>query len=370
MVSNGAPLVVSGSLAPNSTDSSQESLSGYVGNFTLGATNDKFLVNVEYVVIVPTGASITATDELDFSLSIRNTTFNTVFGDIGSQDLSVDVDATSLDFFNEFQTGSITFADPSIELIFENSFGFPVGVSFPEFAGITSDGTTIRLTGSINDNVNIITGPTVNERGQILTTNLPINRENSNISELLSAQPEELRISVNAVTNPAGTNQYNFIDETALLDVTTRIEIPFELNINNLGAEQSLDFSGGADLQDASRLLFRLISENELPMGGEVELIFRDANDNTLVQVDPVTAFSAAPVGADGRTNDVATSTADIVLEEDDIRAIENATSIGLVVTLSTTDAQSNQAVKFFEDYELKVKLAVQADVSLNANGN
>ena len=41
-----------------------------------------------------------------------------------------------------------------------------------------------------------------------------------------------------------------------------------------------------------------------------------------------------------------------------------------MVATLTTTEAESEVAVKFFEDYELKFKLSVQADVEINSGGN
>ncbi len=128
-------------------------------------------------------------------------------------------------------------------------------------------------------------------------------------------------------------------------------------------------FSNGEDLQDATRLLFRVISENELLMGGDVELQFKDAGGNTVFTINEQAAFTAAPLGVDGRTTESVITVADLLFEQENIIVIENATSIAVLVSLSTTDAQTNQVVKFFNDYELTFKLAVQADVEFNSNG-
>ena len=111
-----------------------------------------------------------------------------------------------------------------------------------------------------------------------------------------------------------------------------------------------------------------MISENELPMGGNVELQFKNRDGVTVFTVNEQVAFTAAPVGANGRTTEAVTTIADILFEEENIRAIENAISINVLVSLSTTDAQTNQAVKFFNDYELTFKLAVQVDIEVNLN--
>ena len=298
-----------------------QSLSGFRGYFNTDSngdpSTDKFLVSLDYEVVVPSGGSVGTTDDLQFDLSISNTTFEAVYGDVGTQDLTVSFDVANLDFFKQFDTGSITFADPSVGFIFQNSFGFPLGVSFPDFAAIAADGSIISLSGSIADNVSIVAAPTVDRQGDIEMTNLEINTSNSNIDDLLSAQPTKVVVGVNTEINPtAGPNQYNFVVSNSILDISTRIEIPLELNLNNLGAEQSVNFTNGEDIQGANRLLFRMISENELPMGGNVELQFKNRDGVTVFTVNEQVAFTAAPVGANGRTTEAVTTIADILLRK------------------------------------------------------
>jgi len=113
-----------------------------------------------------------------------------------------------------------------------------LGVSFPEFAGIGSDGTILPLSGDIATNTSIVNAPTVNQQGLIEMTTIRIDNSNSNIDDLLSIQPTKVVVDVNTETNPAsGPDKYNFVDSNSILDISTRIEIPLELNLNNLGAE-------------------------------------------------------------------------------------------------------------------------------------
>ena len=145
---NGAPLTANGSLTTSNPNFDlNQSLSGFRGYFNTDSngdpSTDKFLVSLDYEVVVPSGGSVGTTDDLQFDLSISNTTFEAVYGDVGTQDLTVSFDVANLDFFKQFDTGSITFADPSVGFIFQNSFGFPLGVSFPDFAAIAADGSII-----------------------------------------------------------------------------------------------------------------------------------------------------------------------------------------------------------------------------------
>ena len=373
---NAVPLSLSGTLTPSSNRAEvSRSLDNLVGRFNRdkdgNAASNKFVFTLAYDLTVASGATVNATDAISFDFFTSNTSFDSVFGDVSTQDLTVSFDVVNLDFLNSFGNGSIAFADPRITLVFENSFGFPLGVSFPEFAVVTDNGTIIELEGSVVDNQSLIAAPRVEERGQILMTELELNKSNSNIATLLSSQPSRIVVDVNTETNPPITPfQYNFVDQSSILDISVDIEIPLDLTLDDIEVSETVDFGNGTDLEDARRLLFRVVSENELPLGGDVQLEFMDDADNILHIVNEQDAFLPAPVGSNGRTTEVVTNAASIILEDANIRAIENATKINVIATLRTTNAQANQAVKFFDDYELKFKLAVQADVAINSNGN
>lgn len=374
--SNDMPLVISGSLTPGGGGFSQaEDLSDYIGLFHLddqgNPSSSKFLVRLDYEAIVTPTTTINAADRLSFNLNIANTTFKNVYGNVGNQSLAVNFQVVNLDFFENFDAGNIRFDDPTIKFIFDNSFGFPLGVNFQEMASISETGAIIPLQGDVVNNPQIIAAPPLADEGQVVRTEVELNTTNSNIDDLLSSKPRKVIVEVEAESNPAAAGSvYNFVNDQSIMDVLVDIEIPLELNINALKAEEIVDFSNGDDLKEAKRLLFRVIAENELPLGGLVELQFRDADGNTIFTVDERAAFSAAPVGANGRTTEAAMSTIDILLEDADLRTIESAASINVVATLTTTDAQNGAGVKFFNDYELKFRLAVQADVEINSGGN
>lgn len=369
-------IVMTGDLPSGGASFSESaSLVGGKGLFHLdaqgNASSSKFLVSINYVISVGTTNAITADQGVTFNIGMNNAAFQTIFGNVGNQSLSVGEQDINLDFFSTFGGGNIAFADPSIKFIFDNSFGFPLGIDFEQLTAVSADGTNINLQGSVVDNVQIVNSPEVSQQGSSVRTELAINASNSNIADLLSSKPTRFLVEVGAESNPSTIPAvYNFIDLANILDVSVEIEIPLEININRLSAEEIVGFSGGEDLNDAKRLLFRVMAENELPLGGQIELQFRDASDNVIYTVDERPAFTAASVGSDGRTNEVATSTVDILLPDAAIRTIQNAASIKVIATISTTDAESATAVKLFDDYELKFRLAVQAEVEVNANGN
>lgn len=371
-----APLVMSGSLSSsNNSFSETEPLDGYVGYFHLDSdgnpASNKFLVEITYDIEVTPSSSISDTDRVSFNLAMTNTKFDAIYGFVDSQELEVSFEIVNFDFFKQFDTGGITFADPKVNFVFNNSFGFPLGVDFQDITATNSDGQSLSLEGDIISQLNAVAGPRLVNEGQTRTTEIEVNNSNSNLVDLLSLQPERIVVDVKATSNPNGVPfQYNFINDQSILDVGVDIEIPFDMTLDGLQAEESMPFSPPEDIDQAKRLMIRLASENYIPMGGKVEIQFLGANNNLLHSVDEQAVFEGAEVGTNGRTNEPARATADFVLEEDDIQSIKDAETILLLVTLTTTDADQGANVKLFDDYELKFKVSGQLDIVVNANGN
>lgn len=370
----GDPLVINGTLSPSGpTFSSNNNLGDFRGDFTRDvdgnqATN-RVVVDFDYDISVEPGSTVTNTDRVSFAMRLTNAEFETVYGDVGTQGLDVNFQVVNLDFFRDFDAGGITFTDPIFSFVFENGFGFPLGIDFKDITAIGNEGQIVPLTGTATDEPTVLAAPLLENIGTTETTNFELNSSNSNIADLLSSQPRKVIMEVNASTNPVnGPDQYNFVDVSSLLDVSVQVDLPLIANINNLVAEEAVDFNNGADLEEAKRLMLRVITENELPLGGNIELQFQDAANNVVFTVTERPVFEAAPIASGDRTTEVATTSVDVEFLDADIRAIENATKIRVLVRLSTTDATSGNSVKFFNDYELKIKLAAQADVEVGAN--
>ncbi|MFT6826797.1 MAG: hypothetical protein ACI9Z3_000051 [Roseivirga sp.] len=370
------PLTVSGTLTPsNPSVSFSDDLVKYIADFSKdvngNAVNNTFVAELNYLVNISPTTSLQASDGLNVALSIIQPQFDKAYVYVGQRPLDVSFELGNLDFFDTFGEGSISFGAPVFKFNFDNSFGFPLGISFNDMQAITKQGEIINLTGSAVNQVNVIAGPQIANLGSSLETNFELNVNNSNLADLLNSKPSRLVVDVNAFANPdEAPAQYNFILNESELRITGFLEMPFIVNINRLSGNKKLDLNIANALEQANKLILRVITENNIPLGGDVEFAFLDTNDNELYLISERAFFDAAPVGLDGRTSSTVTKIVDIILESNQIRLIEDAVRIEVRTKLSTTNASSGQAVTFFSDYELKIKLAAQADVNVNSNGN
>jgi len=275
-----------------------------------------------------------------------------------------------LAFFDIFSSGNLRFADPKVQFTVENSFGFPLGVDYSGISALTENGTIIDLTGSITEQLAVVQAPTMLEQGSSLETVHLIDVSNSNIDDLFSAQPTSFRLGLSAISNPVnGPSQYNFLNELNSLAATALIEIPLDMSIDELVANQNFDFKNGEAVEQAKRALMKVNSTNEMPMGGDLEIQFLDANGDVIYTIDERPAFTAAEIGPDGRTIGEAIGSTEILLEDEDLRQMERAARLNVRARLSTTNSDQALAVKFFDDYVLNIKIALQADVELKGAG-
>ena len=368
------PLVVSGILNPSNPSASfTDALNKYLGDFSkdanANAVRNKIVVKLDYQVRVSPTSVIQPTDGVSFTMNLSNPEFDLVYGYVGERKLDVNFELLNLDFFDSFREGTISFAEPRFSFVFDNSFGFPLGVSFNQIAAITQQGQIIPITGSAANTEGIVNGPQIGAIGTSVNTTLELNSTNSNLPELISSMPKKVIIEVNTEANPASAPaQYNFVSVNSELSVGVLLELPMTVNINGLVSRQNVDFDIADDLEQAKQLTLRLIAENNLPLGGEIELVFKDANNNAVFTVSERALFDGAPVGSDGRTTQATSKIVDIHFVDADIRLLEKATSIDVITRLTTTGASTNEIVKFFSDYTLKIKLAAQADIEITSN--
>lgn len=370
---NGERIISSGAISSGGSISDAVELNEKTGLLNLDAagnvSSNKFVLELTYNFEVPAGGNVSANQSVDFNIDMLRSGYSDLFGFVGNQNLDINLQEVELDFFNIFSGGELIFTNPKVDFIINNSFGFPIGIDYSGIRAIQSDGTELQLTGEVTLDREIVEAPTIDQKGSSIETLHRIDRENSNLNLLFSSQPTSFRFDLTSVSNPDNAvSQYNFINENNILEALALIEIPLDMVIDEVGADQGFPFNSET-LESAKRALMKISSSNQMPLGGNLEIQFLDDNGNIVFTIDQRPYFNGAEVGADGRTIGAAQGSAEILLEDEDLRRMEGASSINVRALLSTTDADQELGVKFFDDYILNIKVALQADVELKGTG-
>lgn len=368
----GLPLVATGTVSQSNTTFNDTSpLSEFNGVFSDdgvgGVGSNKVLIDVVYEISIAVGDNLNATDKLDFAVNFVQPEFDQIFGYVGQTNLDLSSQTIDLDFFSSFGEGAIRFADPKFTFTFDNGYGFPIGIDFQNISATDADGMNLDLTGTVTENVQIVNAPTIMQNGESVLTDISLESSNSNIAELMSSKPTTMTFDIAAQTNPpSGPVQYNYLNATSFLEAEVQVEIPLHIGIEDLSTEEALDFSNIENLDQVETVVLRVIIDNGIPLSGNVEVVFMNGS-NPVYTISDRPLFDAPAVGNNGRVTADAQSIADIEIDQAGITAISNANQVLLRVTVNTSGASSGDNVRLFDDYEMKVKLAMQAKLNISS---
>ena len=229
-------------------------------------------------------------------------------GYLGTDLYALTPDTIDFGLLDEWLTADIYFADPRINILAQNSFGVPVRL-IPNAIGIlTQSGQQVPLRSNfIADGIDF-NYPDIGEVGKIEETFFSFNTDNSNIDSLISSKPVALYYDLNAIPNPdQDTTIRGFLDCESEVSFQIEVLIPMEGRVSNISFADTIrpDFQ---DFDDAQAVEFKLVADNEIPIGIEVQAYFVNSDyeildslflgDKLIVPaaiIDPISGMVVSP---------------------------------------------------------------------------
>lgn len=290
-----------------------------------------------------------------------------------SEDIESEImDLGMEDIFSRI-TGSVHLSSPGITVNYDNSFGLPMRIEFEAIGRNDSEEVSLDR-GPID-----IMGPTSADNRDI-SASFSIDKDNSELPELISMLPYEIEFFGGASINPDGeTAVDNILFGDSRFVAGIEVEVPLEFRINNLQLADTMDnFLVGDDegededspLDNLSELKLRLYLENGFPLGASLNIELYDSlSGNVLETLSTGDLFTAANVDGNGRVTEPAIGTCEIEFTEDFLAAVNDADKIIVSFTLNTSNGGTTD-VKIYSDYSIlfKVAVVIKADLDLNFN--
>lgn len=303
-------------------------------------------------------------DGFEVEVTLTDLQFQHVIGDFGNLEIAVDEDSLEVSVFsNTIEVDDFGFDEIFVDLIVTNSFGIPalLDVGAVESENLET-GEIIPLT---LDNDLML-------QGQASLTSPPeqvvfsIDHTNSNLTDMITPAPQEVRFSGVAIANPDGPpseESPNFITAGSSIDVDVEVTLPLAGYVNNLTLRDTLAASLDLDLgENVDSVEFRLFTANTFPLGGEVQVIFLDAGFQPLDSLFAAPEFliAPAPVGADGFPNMSGDVEHFVTLDGVRVDAIRETEHVIIRSTVNTTNSDAETVVTFDESATVEVKLGAK----------
>lgn len=387
-INTGIPVSLSGNLSGTDTDMQTASLIGHKTVLTAADGSNTFTIDLNAVVTLGAGQTMAGTETLSFDLTYGNQTFSLIYGKFGQDTIQVGNQSIEIDFFSQTERAGITFGNPSISFDFRNTFGVPIGVDFSGVYGEDGNGDQTFLTGSIVSNDPVISGsdldsPTPTTTGDVAQTIIEINRGNSNLVNLLAQSPQSLVFDVAGISNPESTSAGNYLQPTSSISAYVALQIPMEVQLENYEESGSFGLGDGLDLSNVDSAFIRLVTNNELPFNGTINLEVQAADSTTLFPIsdtsDPqfdqeqldrftnIPVIKAPLINVNGEVTDPSGATEDISLTQAEVELLSGASHIIITMVLNTPVSQTSRDiyVKVLADYTLSLKVGIGGKFNL-----
>jgi len=275
-------------------------------------------------------------------------------GFLGQEAFNIDRDTINLDFFEETINGDLFIEDPKVNIVINNSFGFPIRSSGSIFNFFKKDGGILELESSALDAINV-DYPTLNEVGVKKITTFPFDNDNSNLSDLILSRPIALEYEFKANANPdLDTSIKGFLLDTSVFEIQVGVDLPLKGWVENFVADDSLDLNIDP-IEEVESAELKLIIENQLPLVVEVQGLFLD---DTNVPIDSIFT-QARPVLSVEPNENATTETIYLPISSEKLNNIFDAQKMILSAEFNTS-GDTNEVVEMLSSQKVNIKIGLK----------
>ncbi len=326
-------------------------------------------IPMQYTLNVNSGGvlvNFNSTDKIELELSLKDPDIDYVKGYFSQISETIEPDTLDLDIDEILNslTGEFLISNPIIRLNYSNSFAIPLKVDFQATGSRDSRSVNLGL-----DPI-MISYPQYPESRDISSV-ITIDRDNSDLPELISLPPGKVVFSGSAAMNPDGNtgarDNYVFGDSRFL--ASAEVEVPLEFRMNNLQFADTIDNFLKLDEDDDSpvkpenfkSLELLLTATNYFPLGVGVRMgLYDEDTGEVLSDIDASKLLEAAPVNQSGKSSGFRETKTTFEIDQDFFDAIKSSEKIIIWFTLNTSSSGTVD-VKIYSDYKIGFRTSVVA---------
>ena len=352
----------------------QTALSNYILDLTKGNLGYNQIV-VEFIVrINGSGASVSASEDLNIVLSMNGLEFARIDGDLKYQKFDLGSSPVTLSIFN-ISDGAFDFSltNPKIEHTIVNSFGFSANMGmdsmyYEDLAGIKIDDIKYDSTG-LSPQIAPFYFPTIQQPTNAFdsaTTLIFMDNTNSSISDLINATPKTIISKPFVEVNPDQTaSNNNYILSSSKISVSTEISLPLEGYAEGWIMRDTIPFNAKVDELFSSETsidsaIIKFTTTNYFPLDVKIDLILLDSTSTTIDTIaDSELIIASGVIDANGKITTAQAVPTKLPCDGTCVDNLNNTRFIILRLSIGTTGVSSQESVKIYDDYKIELDIAL-----------
>ena len=324
--------------------------------YSLTVTNDE--IKVYYDAIKNTTKERVKLANVQFAFS--NMQGKYVKGYFGVNRFDVPRDSINISFIEQLISGEVRFTEPKITLLMDNSYGIPVRTNVKTAEVLTTENKRMSLTGSFVSNGVNISYPSLTETGQFKTTQVVLDKTNSNVVDIISSKPKSLVYDIDGVINPDGNrNITGFFTDSSYFKMKVNFEIPIYGTIKNFVERDTVEFTFPS-INEVDHVELKVIADNGTGLNAGLQAYFLDASnrivDSLYSTATPQILLKASQVDAAGKVTAPTRQISYVKIDAAKLQRLQASKKAILKYTFSTVN-DGTTPVRLMASQQIKVKL-------------
>ena len=333
-----------------------------------GNTINKMVVNVEASITYAAGDIIRTEDTIDYEVQFSDISYDVIEGDFKQEPFSLSSQTIDLgEFSDNFSDGNVTFDNTQMTINISHDYGFPIGIDLSSVEAVSTN-SSVNLNYTATDpslpNTMIIDG-VENFGDDEKVTELTLDKDNSNIGDLLESNPNEIKFNLSGISNPINSVP----NENFYASSNTGFEAEVSIGFDKVNLNEEIDFNNNTDEDFEEFQSIKIVTsvENKIPLTGDLILEFKNSADE-IIHTESFNAFNAANIDpSSGQSDGVAVlSNFEINLDKNEINSLVNTEKINIKVTLQLPNGESSVTVKGSDELNVRVGLEATGKKKFN----
>lgn len=326
--------------------------------------NNEITINYELHINLHKGDVLHTDAEIQIDGYLDNFSFIYAFGDFQFTEQSfsdsVAIDLTMDPSFYE----KLKFQNPKIHFITQNSFGFPLSILVDAKAKRNRDGAQIDLILDEAFKQQMIHASNAIQETKV--TEWSYDRTNSNIPEFISHFPDTLFFDAKIGSASTPTGIENFIHKDSKFELGVIIEIPLDINVDNLNVQDSIHVEvngGNTTIDKLIEASLTIHYTSYIPLDIDTKFTFTNPETNAKTTLDSF-MISSAQTDQNGEVLTPSQGTIALQAPEFDLQTIVNATRIDYELIVNSYSSESKDVslsadATIYFDFEVELQFAL-----------
>ena len=333
-----------------------------------GNLYNKMVVNVIASLTYDAGDIIDTSDEITYEVKLTDISYDVIEGDFKQKTFSLSNPPIDLgEFSDNFSGGNVTFDNTQMTINISNDYGFPIGIDLSSVEAVSTN-SSVNLNYTATDpslpNTMIIDG-VENFGDDEKVTELTLDKDNSNIGDLLESNPNEIKFNLSGISNPINSVP----NENFYASSNTGFEAEVSIGFDKVNLNEEIDFNNNTDEDFEEFQSIKIVTsvENKIPLTGDLILEFKNSA-NEIIHTESFNAFNAANIDPSSSESDgvAVLSNFEINLDKNEINSLVNTEKINIKVTLQLPDGESSVTVKGSDELNVRVGLEATGKKKFN----